>query len=76
MKLKLIGPNQNEMTLSSGVKILFSYSTPVAAYVPGEGYMKTSTHYSTTTSNHINKWLPENVVVSVVSQEKINELTK
>ena len=38
-------------------EVLFSYSTPVAAFVPGRGYLRTDRHFSVTTSRHINKWI-------------------
>tara|TARA_R100000278_G_C5388944_1_gene135315 strand:+ start:239 stop:430 length:192 start_codon:yes stop_codon:yes gene_type:complete len=41
---------------TDNARVLFSYRTPVAAYIFGEGFVKTSTWYSTTTSRHINKW--------------------
>lgn len=74
--IKPIGSNQNELVLSNGVKVLYSYSTPVAAYVPERGYLKTSTFYSVTTSKHINKWLPDNTIVSIISQEEIDKFVK
>ena len=37
-------------------RILFSYRTPVAAYIFGEGFVKTEKYWSTTSSRHINKW--------------------
>ena len=54
MQLTPIGSNMTEVE-TADARILFSYRTPVAAYVFGEGYVKTSTWYSTTTSRHINK---------------------
>jgi len=38
-------------------EILYSYSTPVAAFVPGRGYLRTDRFYSVTTSRHINMWI-------------------
>lgn len=57
MKLKQHGANQTQVTLSDGTVILFSYETPVAAFVPGQGYCRTSEHFSRTTSKHIAQWL-------------------
>ena len=42
---------------TSEARVLFSYRTPVAAYVFGRGYVKTEKWWSVTTSRHINKWL-------------------
>lgn len=54
-KLSPVGSNQTEIEHDNGVTVLFSYSTPVAAFVPGKGALVTNHHYSTTTSRHINK---------------------
>ena len=53
MKLKQIGSNQTEIEQANGVIVLYSYSTPVAAFVPGKGGLCTTTKYSATTSKHI-----------------------
>lgn len=55
MRLTPIGSNQTEIE-TDNARVLFSYRTPVAAYIFGEGFVKSSTWYSTTTSRHINKW--------------------
>jgi hypothetical protein len=60
MKLKPIGENQNEVELPNGVTILFSYRTPVAAHIPGSGYVKTDRSWSRTTSKHINQFIARN----------------
>jgi hypothetical protein len=57
MKLIPLGSNQNLVRLNSGVEVLFSYRTPVAAFVPGTGYVRTNHNWSRTTSKHINRWL-------------------
>jgi len=56
MQLTPIASNMTEVETSEA-RILFSYRTPVAAYVFGEGYVRTEKWYSVTTSRHINKWL-------------------
>jgi len=55
MRLSPIGSNMTEVE-TDNARVLFSYRTPVAAYIFGTGFVKTSTWYSTTTSRHINKW--------------------
>lgn len=74
MKLELhpIASNMNELIID-GANILFSYNTPVAAHIAGRGYVKTKTHYSATTSRHINKWLG-GVDAEVVDQSEIDGL--
>ncbi len=74
MKLTPIASNQTELNLNNGTQVFFSYKTPVAAYVPSQGYIRTDKFWSTTTSRHINKWLGGITEVTKVSQEIINEL--
>ena len=58
MKVKNIGSNQTEVHLNNGDVVFVSYETPVAAYINGKGYIRTSKKWSNTTTRHINKWLP------------------
>lgn len=55
MTLKPVGSNQTEVSFKNGVVILFSYQTPVAAFVPGKGGLADNHKYSVTTSRHINE---------------------
>lgn len=60
MELKNIGANKTELNVD-GVVILFSYSTPVAAFVSTvsnlpAGWYKTNKKHSKTTSKHVNQW--------------------
>lgn len=72
MNLRPIGSNMTELTIKNShcrdcanedgdIKMLFSYSTPVAySTVKEDGirlFFRTSQFYSVTTSRHINKWL-------------------
>ena len=57
MKLKMINENATEINLLNGLKILFSYETPVAIRNADGAFYKTAVYYSKTTSTHINKWL-------------------
>ena len=54
MQLTPIASNMTEVETSEA-RILFSYRTPVAAYIFGEGFVKTEQYWSVTTSKHINK---------------------
>lgn len=56
MKITSLAKNVTVVEKKNGTLILISYSTPVAAFVPGEGYLKTSLFHSGTTSRHVNKW--------------------
>lgn len=53
MRLNSIAANQTELEIGDAI-IMFSYSTPVAAFVPGRGGLVTDRHFSVTTSRHIN----------------------
>jgi len=72
MKVKNIGSNQTEVHLNNGDIVLVSYETPVAAFVVGEGYYRTSEKWSATTTKHINKWL-DGVKSFEVDQEVLND---
>jgi len=74
MKLTPIAANQNEVTINDGTQIFFSYRTPVAAYLPEKGYVRTEKFWSVTTSRHINKWLGGVNNVSEISQEILDNL--
>jgi len=74
MKLKSIGSNMTELNID-GVSILFSYSTPVAGW-DDKGAFRTSKHYSTTTSRHINKYLGGKDIGRKVDQDYIDLITE
>ena len=56
MRLTPIAANQTEIE-TADARIFFSYSTPVAAYIFGEGFVKSENFFSTTTSRQANKWI-------------------
>ena len=60
MKVQSIGSNQSEVELADGTWVLFSYQTPVAALVPGQGWIRTDKKWSATTTKHVNAWLRKN----------------
>lgn len=74
MKINVIGANQTLVHLPVGT-ILFSYETPVAAYVSGRGYVRTAEKFSKTTSKHINQWLG-GANAEVVPQIMIEDLVE
>ena len=57
MKLKQIGNNQSLISYNNGTDVLFSYETPVAGYILGEGYFVSEQYYSKTTSKHVNAFI-------------------
>jgi hypothetical protein len=52
-----INDNATVIHFADGVSVLWSYKTPVAAFIPGRGYIKTDRRFSVTTSRHINAWV-------------------
>ena len=50
MIVQQVGSNQTEVQLADGTCILFSYSQPVAALVPGKGWIRTAHKWSATTT--------------------------
>ena len=55
MQLTPIASNMTEVETNEA-RILFSYRTPVAAYIFCEGFVKTDQFWSVTTAKHINQW--------------------
>ena len=76
MKVQSIGSNQAEVSLADGTEILFSYGTPVAALVPGKGWIRSAFKHSVTTSKHVNAWLRKNCGgdVATVPQWDLDQL--
>ena len=74
MNLTPIAANQTVLSFTNGAQVFFSYKTPVAAYCPLRGYIRTAKYWSVTTSRHINKWLKDVNEVTEVSQDYLYEL--
>ena len=68
LKLTILGSNQTEVSLDNK-RVLFSYNTPVAAWVSGIGYIRTDKKFSVTTSKHITLWLAGNTARTVPQSE-------
>ena len=75
MKLTPIAANQTQISLNNGTEVFFSYKTPVAAYLPEKGYVRTEKFWSVTTSRHINKWLKNVNNVTEIDQSILDNLT-
>jgi hypothetical protein len=73
MKLSPLYANQTQIELNDGTVVFFSYKTPVAAFVPGTGYVRTNAKWSTTTTKHINKWL-RGIIAGFVDQSYLDNL--
>ena len=75
MQLTPIASNMTEVETSKA-RVLFSYRTPVAAYVFGDGFVRTEKWWSVTTSRHINKWIGKDVTTEEVSQTYLDNLVQ
>jgi hypothetical protein len=77
MQIENVGSHQTEVQTDKA-RILFSYKTPVAAWISGRGYVRTSQFWSVTTSKHINMWLRDNYCnpdeVQKVPQSELDNL--
>ena len=60
MNLNSVAANQTEIELANGTTVFFSYKTPVAAHIPGNGFYKTEKKWSRTTSKHIGQFIARN----------------
>jgi hypothetical protein len=76
MKVQQVTTTSTQISLADGTEVLYSYSTPVAALVPGKGWIRTEQFYSQTTSKHINAWLRKNCggTVQTVPQWEVDQL--
>lgn len=74
MKVKNISRNETEIWYDNRV-VLLSYGVPVAINVFGEGFWRTSTKYSVTTSKHINRWIGP-AVSKEIPQSEINRIAE
>jgi hypothetical protein len=70
VKIQKLSDTSTEINLNDGTSILVSYETPVAMYCPFESkFFRTDKFWSTTTSKHINKWLPAFSVDTIEQKE-------
>jgi hypothetical protein len=60
MKIQTSKANQTILTLNNGTEVFISYQTPVAAFVPGTGFLRTEEKFSATTSKHITQYAGKN----------------
>jgi len=70
MRLRTIGTNHSVLEFESGVRVLFSYESPVAVFIPNEGYEQTDRFISRTTLRHIHTWIGREPC-KLVSQDQI-----
>lgn len=80
MKINQLSPSSHEAAFTDGTRILYSYETPVAAFLPAQGYVKTAKFHSRTTGRHIAQWLKDGagqfIHADDVSQEVLNQIAE
>lgn len=58
MQVSQVGSNMTEIVYPDGRTVLYSYTTPVAAFLPKIGHhIRSEKSFNVTTSKHVNKWL-------------------
>jgi len=57
MRITTIKNNQTIIEYSDGRTVFVSYSTPVAGYFPGRGWLRSAKRHSATTARHVAAWL-------------------
>lgn len=67
MKINSLGKNQTEITLANDTVIFIAYQTPVAAFIPGTGIVRTEHKWPQTTTRYINKWIADVAPLATVS---------
>jgi len=63
--------NTSTVRLNDGREVCLSYGVPVAAFIPGEGYIRTDQRYSVTTSRHANSYARDGKIVPEVIFRKL-----
>jgi hypothetical protein len=75
-KLTQHAANCATITLPNGNALFFSYETPVACCIRGEGWTRTSQQYSATTASHLRKHLHAGIVSVVPPESFARELER
>lgn len=52
--MKASSAHVSVVNLADGRQVCLSYGVPVAAFIPGRGYVKTAERFSVTSSRHAN----------------------
>lgn len=65
MEFQCLAPNCVVVSCSNGTRVLYSYAAPAAAYIPGEGYIKSERYFSRQTSSHVVQFARGNAVRTV-----------
>ncbi len=59
MELETVAQNAFVVALKNGVRLLYSYGSPAAVYVPGRGFLKTNWYISRTTAAHVSAFIAD-----------------
>lgn len=69
MEIQPLAVNAFAVVLRSGVRLLYSYGSPAAVYVPGRGYLRTAWYISRTTSAHVSEFARGNTAREIPHDE-------
>lgn len=61
----------HEDIYENGVRVFYSYATPVCAYVPGRGPLCTVDKYSRTTSKHVTMWCRNEATPEMTNEREL-----
>jgi len=68
-------PDPVQLKYHDGTTLLFSYEQPVAAFIPGTGYLITNLDVSPTTQKRIKEWVRDRPHVYVPQDEIFGVIT-
>lgn len=76
MELLRFAPSAVVAAFPSGLRILYSFDAPVAAFVPGRGWVRAARYISRTTEGHIREFMKDatarnGATVEVLPQEEV-----
>lgn len=75
MRLRQLGSNNTEVIYHTGLRVFFSYETPVAAQLANGEVLRADKKWSVTTARHINQWL-EGREYTLCPHQRIQELVE
>lgn len=69
MEMQQVDANMAVIMFKDGTRIMFSYDVPIAAYVPGRGYIRSSRYFSRSSNQHVLQFLNGNMGTPVDHSE-------
>ena len=80
MRIETLTKNCTVIHPNDDLAVLYSYSTPVAAWISGRGMVRSEVHHSMTTSKHIGRYARQEgydpKTIERVPQAELNNLIK